>query len=43
MGIPCPLSHSIDMRGSRNFCQEGGGGPGQSHKKALTFFFCFFF
>ena len=28
------------MRGSRNFHQ---GGPGQSHKKALTTFFFFFF
>ena len=29
------------MRGSRNF-RQGGGGPGQSDKKALTtvFFFC---
>ena len=28
------------MRGYRNFCQ---GGPGQSDKKALTFFFYFIF
>ena len=27
------------MRGSRNFHQGGGGGPGQSDKKALTTFF----
>ena len=27
------------MRGSRNFRQGGGGGPGQSDKKALTAFF----
>ena len=27
------------MRGSRNFCQGGGGGSGQSDKKALTTFF----
>ena len=27
------------MRGSRNFRQGGGGGPGQSDKKALTTFF----
>ena len=26
------------MRGSRNF-RQGGGGPGQSYKKALTTFF----
>ena len=30
------------MRGSRNFLQRGGGGPGQSDKKALTFFSFFF-
>ena len=32
------------MRGSRIFCRGGGGGPGQSDKKALTtcFFFGFF-
>ena len=31
------------MRGSRNFCQ-GGGGPGQSDKKSSdVFFFMFFF
>ena len=27
------------MRGSRNYRQRGGGGPGQSDKKALTTFF----
>ena len=27
------------MRGSRNFRQGGGGGPGHSDKKALTTFF----
>ena len=30
------------MCGSRNFRQGGQGGPGQSDKKALTFFFVLF-
>ena len=35
----CAVS-TWSLRGSRNFRQ---GGPGQSDKKALTTFFCFFF
>ena len=31
------------MRGSRNFRQGGGGGPGQSAKNVLTTFLLFFF
>ena len=31
------------MRGSKIFRQVGVGGPGQSDKKALTFFFVFVF
>ena len=30
----------VQMRGSRNFHQGGGEGPGQSDKKALTTIFC---
>ena len=30
------------MLGSRNFCQGGGGGPGQSDKKSSDVFLCFF-
>ena len=29
----------VQMRGSRNFHRGGGGGPGQSDKKALTTIF----
>ena len=29
----------VQMRGSRNFHQGGGEGPGQSDKKALTTIF----
>ena len=29
----------VQMRGSRNFYQGGGEGPGQSDKKALTMIF----
>ena len=41
IGTPPPPGRSC-MRGSRNF---GQWGPGQSDKKALTFFvfFCFFY
>ena len=33
------LASMVQMRGSRNFHQGGGGGPGQSDKKALTTIF----
>ena len=33
------IGYRTVMRGSRNFRQGGGGGPGQSEKKALTTFF----
>ena len=33
--------NNYGMRGSRNF-RQGGGGPGQSDKKALTTFFLLF-
>ena len=33
------LASMVQMRGSRNFHQRGGGGPGQSDKKALTTIF----
>ena len=33
------LASMVQMRGSRNFHQGGGEGPGQSDKKALTTIF----
>ena len=33
------LASMVQMRGSRNFHQGGGGGPGQPDKKALTTIF----